>query len=76
MLDSLKLEAHGVPTAVICTTVFVDLARSVAKSQGAPWYEPVAVAHTADLTDKAINEWADAAMDQVRGWLTRQERRR
>jgi hypothetical protein len=73
VLDSLKLEAHGVPTAVICTTVFEDLARSLAASQEAPWYQPIIVPHSSDLTDKTISMWADNGMGQVRSWLLEKE---
>ena len=73
MLDSLKLEAHGVPTAVVCTTVFADLAKSVVVNQGAEWYQPVIVRHASDLTASAIALWADEGLDQVVSWLLERE---
>ncbi|MBI2001826.1 MAG: hypothetical protein HYT85_14815 [candidate division NC10 bacterium] len=45
MLDGILLEQRGIPTAVICTDLFVPNGRATAKAHGAPDYPFALVPH-------------------------------
>ncbi|MBI2456542.1 MAG: hypothetical protein HYV46_10475 [candidate division NC10 bacterium] len=59
MLDGILLEQRGIPTAVICTDLFVPNGRATAKAHGAPDYpfalvpHPMASASPAELARQA-----------------------
>ncbi len=45
MLDGILLERRGIPTAAICTDVFVPNGRAIAEAHGAPDYPFALVPH-------------------------------
>ncbi len=59
MLDGILLEQRDIPTAVICTDLFVPNGRATAKAHGAPDYpfalvpHPMASASPAELARQA-----------------------
>jgi hypothetical protein len=70
--DTIQLEQLGVPTVVATTTHFVDLTRRVADGFGLPGARVAVFPHPLGGTDDAtIRAWADAAVDDVIGLLTR-----
>jgi len=70
--DTIQLEAAGTPTVVATTTRFVDLTRRVAAGFGVPDARVAVFPHPLGGTDDdTIVAWADAAVDEVVGLLTR-----
>jgi hypothetical protein len=73
--DTIQLEHLGIPTAVATTTRFVDLTRRVASGFGVPHARVEVFPHPLGGTDDdTIIRWADAAVDDVVGLLTRSDR--
>ena len=70
MHDAVRLEAAGIPTAVIVTTVFEHEARVQREALGMRALEPVIVAHPlSTLSSEQLDERAKEALDQVlRAW--------
>jgi hypothetical protein len=70
--DTIQLEQRGLPTVVATTTHFVDLTRRVAAGFGVPDARVAVFPHPLGGTpDDTILGWADAAIDEVIGLLTR-----
>jgi hypothetical protein len=70
--DTIQLEQQGLPTVVATTTHFVDLTRRVAAGFGVPDARVAVFPHPLGGTpDATILAWADAAIDEVIGLLTR-----
>ncbi len=66
MLDGLKLELAGVPTASIVTSPFVDTGRAMAKAWGVEKYRFLTTNHPiANLTDEKLLGQARALALQV-----------
>jgi len=59
VLDGILLERRGIPTAAICTDLFVPNGRAIAEAHGAPDYpfalvpHPMASANPAELARQA-----------------------
>ena len=59
MLDGILLEQRGIPTAAICTDLFVPNGRAMAEAHGAPDYpfalvpHPLASASAEELKEEA-----------------------
>jgi hypothetical protein len=72
MHDAIRLEAAGVPTAVIVTTVFEHEAHVQREALGMREIEPVIVAHPlSTLSSEQLDQRANEAADQVlRAWST------
>ena len=70
MHDAIRLEAAGVPTAVIVTTVFEHEAHVQREALGMVDIEPVVVSHPlSTLSPEQIDERAREAVGQVlRSW--------
>lgn len=70
MHDAIRLEAAGIPTAVIVTTVFEHEAHVQREALGMVELEPVIVAHPlSTLSPEQLDERASEALDQVlRSW--------
>ncbi len=66
MLDGLKLERIGIPTAAIVTAPFVATGRAMADSWGVKDYRFLVTEHpTANLTDAELDARADRLVEQV-----------
>lgn len=66
MHDAIRLEAAGVPTAVIVTTVFEHEACVQREALGMRELEPVIVAHPlSTLSSEQLDERAHEALEQV-----------
>jgi hypothetical protein len=66
MHDAIRLEAAGVPTAVIVTTVFEHEARVQREALGMTDLVPVIVAHPlSTLSSDELDRRASEALDQV-----------
>lgn len=66
MLDGLKLEQCGVPTAAIVTEPFVATARALAERWGVRDYRFLVTEHPiANLTDAELDARADRLVDRV-----------
>ena len=72
MHDTVVLESHGRPTAVIVTTEFVLEAETQRDALGMTGLEPVVIAHPlSSLTDAEIAGRIGEALPQIeRVWLT------
>lgn len=69
--DALDLEAAGVPTAVVCTDEFLELARRHAGQAGAPYFRFVVLEHpVATRSTAQLAELAGSSLDAVTAWLT------
>jgi len=71
MHDSVDLESHGLPTAVIVTSEFLLEARTQRDALGMTALEPVVIAHPlSSLTDEEIAQRAQAALPLIEhAWL-------
>ena len=66
MLDGLKLEGIGIPTAAIVTAPFVATGRAMADSWGVKDYRFLVTEHPiANLTDAELDARADRLVEQV-----------
>ncbi len=66
MHDAIRLEAAGIPTAVVVTTPFVHEARVQREALGMTGLEPVVVAHPlSTLSSEELDRRAEQAVDQV-----------
>ncbi len=66
MLDGLKLERIGIPTAAIVTAPFVATGRAMADSWGVEDYRFLVTEHPiANLTDTELDARADRLVEQV-----------
>ena len=66
MLDGLKLERAGIPTASIVTTPFIATGRAMAVSWGVQNYQFLVTAHPiANLTEDELDIRADELAAQV-----------
>lgn len=66
MLDGLKLERAGIPTASIVTTPFIGTGRAMAASWGVKDYQFLVTAHPiANLTQDELDTRADELAAQV-----------
>lgn len=66
MLDGLKLEQRGIPTAAIVTELFVATARAMADRWGVTDYRFLVTEHPiANLTDAELDARADRLVDRV-----------
>ena len=66
MLDGLKLERAGIPTASIVTTPFIATGRAMAASWGVQNYQFLVTAHPiANLTQDELDTRADELAAQV-----------
>ena len=66
MHDAIRLEAAGIPAAVIVTTVFVHEASVQREALGMPELEAVIVAHPlSTLSSEELDLRAGEAVDQV-----------
>jgi hypothetical protein len=72
MHDTVVLESHGRPTAVIVTTEFVLEAETQREALGMKDVEPVVIAHPlSSLTDAEIGIRIEQALPQIECvWLT------
>ena len=66
MLDGLKLEQAGMPTASIVTTPFIGTGQAMAASWGVEDYQFLVTSHPiANLTEDELNAQADELALQV-----------
>ena len=66
MLDGLKLERIGIPTAAIVTAPFVATGQAMADSWGVKDYRFLVTEHPiANLTDAELDARADRLVEQV-----------
>jgi hypothetical protein len=66
MHDAVRLEAAGIPTAVIVTTEFLHEAHVQRAALGMPGLDPVVVTHPlSTLSDEQLDDRAREAVDQV-----------
>ena len=66
MLDGLKLEQRGIPTAAIVTEPFVATGRAMADRWGVEDYRFLVIEHPiANLTDAELDARADRLVDRV-----------
>ena len=66
MLDGLKLEQAGIPTASIVTTPFIGTGQAMATSWGVKGYPFLVTPHPiANLTEDELNAQADELATQV-----------
>lgn len=66
MLDGLKLERIGIPTAAIVTAPFVATGRAMADGWGVEDYRFLVTEHPiANLTDVELDARADRLVEQV-----------
>ena len=66
MLDGLKLEQAGIPTASIVTTPFIGTGQAMAASWGVQDYQFLVTSHPiANLTEDELNSQADELAIQV-----------
>lgn len=64
----------GIPTAVICTQLFVSSGRLMSRLKGVPDYPFVVVPHPiGSLTSEELGKRAEMAMTQVLQLLLRQD---
>lgn len=62
----MKLEQHGVPTASLCTSPFVELAHRQARSLGMPEIPVVHIRERlADRTMDELRELVDDALEDI-----------
>ena len=70
--DAVRLEARGIPTAVVGTEPFLDEALEQSRLLGMPNYPLVLVAHPVQLlTDAEMRTLADEAFARIEGLLVR-----
>ncbi len=66
MLDAILMEREGVPAVAIVTDVFRATGEAMATSWGVPGYRFLETPHPiANLTDKDLDDRADALVDAV-----------
>jgi len=66
VLDGLKLEQAGIPTASIVTTPFIGTGQAMATSWGVKAYPFLVTSHPiANLTEDELNAQADELATQV-----------
>jgi hypothetical protein len=77
MHDTVVLESHGRPTAVIVTTEFMLEAETQREALGMTALEPIVIAHPlSSLTEAEIAERIGEALPQIESvWLHGQARR-
>ncbi|MEI7623212.1 MAG: hypothetical protein WCJ88_06625 [Actinomycetes bacterium] len=64
--DAIELERNGKPTVVVTTTQFEPVAKTLSASFGAPRTRLLVLPHPIGGTDEStLQEWADAAVDQL-----------
>jgi hypothetical protein len=69
--DAVRLEARGIPTAVVGTAPFLDEALEQSRLLGMPNYPLVLVAHPVQLlTDAELRRLADEAFPDIEQLLT------
>jgi hypothetical protein len=69
--DAVRLERHGLPTAVVGTEPFLDEALEQARVLGMPDYQMVLVPHPVQiLTDDELRALADRAFVTIAARLT------
>jgi hypothetical protein len=69
--DAVRLEARGIPTAVVGTEPFLDEALEQSRLLGMPNYPLVLVAHPVQvLTDAELEGLADEAFPHIEELLT------
>jgi alkanesulfonate monooxygenase SsuD/methylene tetrahydromethanopterin reductase-like flavin-dependent oxidoreductase (luciferase family) len=69
--DGLFFEDHGIPTATVVSSEFVNAARAQAAALGAADYTPVVVAHPIQpRTREEVQALADKAFDEILRRLT------
>jgi hypothetical protein len=69
--DGVFLEDHGIPTATVVSSEFVNAARAQARALGAHDYRTVVVSHPIQpLTRLEVRALADAAFDAIVARLT------
>jgi hypothetical protein len=69
LLDGIKLEEHGVPTAVISTKPFISSSKAMAVAHGIPDYPFVTIPHPIAATEVAsLHQWADTIVEDVE-WI-------
>jgi hypothetical protein len=72
VLDTLALEAAGVPTAVVCSSEFVEAARAQARALGYMDFDVVSVGHPlATIPPEEVERRARDARPQIARILTR-----
>ncbi len=66
MHDGVFFEDHGIPTATVISSEFVNAARAQASALGATDYRTVVVAHPIQpLTREEVRLLADKAFDEI-----------
>jgi hypothetical protein len=71
MHDGVSLETVGIPTAVICTTVFEHEAHVQRAALGMEELKPVVISHPlSTLSDEEIDSRVDEAVGQIVAVLT------
>jgi hypothetical protein len=72
VLDTLALEAAGVPAAVVCSSEFVEAARTQARALGHRDFDVVSVGHPlATIPPEEVERRAREARPQIARILTR-----
>jgi len=70
--DAVRLEQHGIPTAVVGTEPFLDEALEQARLLGMPDYRIVTIPHPVQLsTTEELQVRADAVLGTIVSRLTR-----
>lgn len=71
MHDGVFFEDHGIPTATVVSSEFVNAARAQATALGATDYRTVVVPHPIQpLTREEVQQLADKAFDEIIRRLT------
>jgi hypothetical protein len=69
--DGVFLEDHGIPTATVVSSEFVNAARAQARALGTAEYPTIVVAHPIQpLTREEVRRLADTAFDAIVRRLT------
>lgn len=71
MHDGVYFEDHGIPTATVVSSEFVNAARAQAAALGATEYQTVVVPHPIQpLTREEVRQLADKVIDDIVRRLT------
>ena len=66
MHDGIHAEKAGIPSITVCTDIFVESSRAIAKAWGAPDYPVIFTKHPISrLTRQQLRERAEEMLEQV-----------
>ena len=71
MHDGIHVEKAGTPSVTVCTDIFIESSRAIARTWGAPDYPLIFTKHPiARLTREQLRERAEEMFEQVVSILT------